>query len=74
MVSNRKVVANLIQKNEIGIVFKEHNPKEMARLVKQAFSDEKQYKTWKENLVKAAEKYNWENESIKLKEIYTNLN
>jgi len=74
MVSNRRVVAKLIQNNEIGVVFKEHDPKEMAQLVREVFADENRYNKWKANLVKAAKKYNWENESLKLKEIYTNLN
>jgi glycosyltransferase involved in cell wall biosynthesis len=73
MVSNRRVVAKLIQDNEIGVVFNKHNPKEMAQIVREALDNKPQYKKWKQNLVKAAQKYNWENESIKIKYIYNNI-
>lgn len=73
MVSNRRVVAKLIKDNKIGMVFNEHNPKEMAKIVEKAFKNKEQLLQWKENLKKAAEIYNWENESKKLKEIYRNL-
>jgi glycosyltransferase involved in cell wall biosynthesis len=73
MVSNRKVVAQIIQENNIGVVFENHDPKEMAQIVTQALSDKKQYALWKENLILAADKYTWENESITLKNFYQNL-
>jgi glycosyltransferase involved in cell wall biosynthesis len=72
-VSNRRVVAKLVRDNAIGAVFKKHDPKEMAKIVSEIFSNDESLKQWKLNLIKAAEIYNWENESIKLKEIYRNL-
>ena len=73
MVSNRRIVAKLVHDNEIGVIFKEHKPKEMATIIKKAFADKRQLIQWKENLKKAAAIYNWENESKKLREIYRDL-
>jgi len=73
LVSKRKEVAQLVTKNNIGVVIDNYNPKKLADVVKKIFSDKKQIQTWKENLVITAEKYNWETESEKLKVIYENL-
>ena len=45
----------------------------MAEIVKDAFSNNERYHLWKQNLMKAAAKYTWENEAQKLKEICTDL-
>jgi glycosyltransferase involved in cell wall biosynthesis len=73
MASNRVLVADLIEKNQIGMIFKDHDPKKMAELVKDIFQNTHRYNQWKENLKKVSEIYNWESESMKLKEIYKNL-
>jgi glycosyltransferase involved in cell wall biosynthesis len=73
MVSNRKVVAQIVQEAQIGVVFEEHDPKQMADLVKDALYDKERYQMWKTNLNLAAEKFNWENESQILKDIYKHL-
>lgn len=73
MVSNRRVVAKLVTDNDIGVVFNEHHPKKMAETVQTAFENREQYRRWKQNLIPAAEKYNWENESKKLIAIYNNI-
>jgi len=72
-VSNRRVVAQLVKDNDIGVVFEKHEPKEMATSIKAIFADKECLNQWQVNLKKAAELYNWENESKKLKEIYQNL-
>ena len=73
MVSNRKVVADLVRSNNIGIVFEGHHPVQMAEIVKDALSDSDRYNFWKRHLQEAAVKYTWENEARKLKEIVHNL-
>lgn len=73
MVSNRKVVADLVRSNNIGIVFEVHHPVQMAETVKDALSDSERYNFWKHHLQAAAVKYTWENEARKLKEIVRNL-
>jgi len=74
LASNRKEVASLIAKNNIGKIIPSHNPHKLAKIVNEILANKKEYDTWKENLKKAAEIYNWENESKKLIEIYINLN
>jgi glycosyltransferase involved in cell wall biosynthesis len=73
MASNRVLVADLIEKNQIGMIFKDHDPKKMAELVNDIFQNTLRYNQWKENLKRVSEIYNWESESMKLKEIYKNL-
>lgn len=73
MVSNRQVVAEIVNQHQIGFVFYEHNPIEMANLVNKSLSNSEQYGIWKKNLIKIAQNYTWENESKKLMEIYNNL-
>jgi len=72
-VSNRRVVAKLVKDNEIGTVFTAHDPKKMAKKVEEIFANKELLKKWQVNLTKAAEIYNWNNESSRLKEIYRNL-
>jgi len=71
--SNRIVVSDLIEKNDIGLVINTHDPIKLAAIVTSIFTDNKRYLKWKTNLKKAAETYTWENESKKLIEIYKNL-
>ncbi len=73
LVSNRKIVAELVNTNTIGKVTTTHNPKELALIISEIFKKQDQYNIWKENLVLAANKYNWESESKKLQEIYSDL-
>lgn len=73
LVSNRRVVAKLVRDNDIGFVFDKYNPEEMAKIVNEIFLDTERITRWQINLKKAAEIYNWENESKRLREIYSNL-
>ncbi len=73
MVSNRRLVAEIVKQHQIGFVFYDHNPIEMAKLVNNALTDEIQYEKWKKNLQEIASIYTWENESKKLLDIYQNL-
>ena len=73
LVSNRIVLSGLVQKNNIGSVCNTHDPKALAKIVQDIFKDEQLYELWKKNVKKAALNYTWENESKKLKEIYSNL-
>lgn len=74
LTSNRKVVSDLVYKNEIGIITKSHDPKKLADIVNSIFKDKNRYAKWKENLKTASKIYTWENESKKLIEIYSKLN
>lgn len=70
LVSNRRVVAKLVQDENIGEVITDHNPKQMAEKVQEMLNSPN-YVVWKENLKLAAEKYNWEKESEVIKQVYS---
>jgi glycosyltransferase involved in cell wall biosynthesis len=74
LTSNRKVVSDLVYKNDIGIITQSHDPKKLAEIVNSIFKDKNRYAKWKENLKTAAKIYTWENESTKLIEIFSKLN
>ena len=71
--SNREVIANIINQNNIGYITKTHNPKELANEINSILNDEITINEWKTNLKKAANKYTWENESENLQKIFSNL-
>lgn len=73
LVSNRKEVASLVSENTIGWIVDEVEPEKLAEKVKQIFANSEEYAICKQNLVKAAEEYCWENEAESLKEIFRNL-
>ena len=73
LVSNRKIIKEIVENNNIGKVIETHNLKEIATCISSIFKNEEQYNKWAKNLVKTAEIYNWENESEHLKNIYNNL-
>lgn len=73
LTSNRVVVAEIVNTYNIGKVIDSHDPKIMAIVVQSIFKNLAVYSQWKENLLIASEKFNWENESEKLKQIYSNL-
>ena len=73
LVSNRKIIKEIVECNNIGKVIETHNPKEIATCISSIFKNEEQYNKWCQNLIKTADIYNWENESEHLKNIYNNL-
>ncbi len=73
LVSNRKIVADLVTKNNIGLVTQTHDLKELAKIVKTMLSNEDELAIWKKNLKKAANYYTWQSESKKLIDIFNNL-
>ena len=70
LVSNRRVVAKLVNDENIGEVISHHNPKKMAKKVMEML-DSPDYEVWKNNLKAAAQKYNWEKESEVIKQVYS---
>ncbi len=72
--SNRKVVANLVKENDIGFVLKSEVPKIMAKEISATINNQDLIEKYELNLKKASKRYTWEKESIKLKNIFNNLN
>lgn len=70
LVSNRKVVAKLVQSENIGVVINHHDPIKMAKEVNNMLTSS-EYHKWKENLSFAAQKYTWEKESEVIKQVYS---
>lgn len=70
LVSNRKVVGQIVRDYDLGKVIAHHDSKKMAKEVIQMLSDEKQTAIWKENLHNTAEVFNWENESQVIAKVY----
>ena len=62
LVSNRKIIKEIVECNNIGKVIETHNPKEIATCISSIFKNEEQYNKWCQNLIKTADIYNWENE------------
>jgi len=72
-VSDRVEVAKLVSENNIGFITLSHDPKVLTKQVETIFQNSDSIYAWKQNLIIASEKYNWEKESVIIKEIYTHL-
>jgi len=73
LVTNRKEVAQLVNKNNIGAIVQSLEPKALAAQITAILNNGELQKIWQINLEKAAEKYTWQNESKSLIKIYKNL-
>ena len=73
LVSDLPEMAALVGKWQTGLVTPSHEPEILAGKIWEALTNEDQRKKWKDNLLKAAEELNWENEELKLKEIFRPL-
>ena len=73
LVSNRKIVADLVNKHNIGLVSDSHDPKKLAKLVKSALNNRTQYNIWLENLNSISKIYNWEKEEKTLIKFYKEI-
>lgn len=73
IVSNRKVVAELVTNENIGVVLNTYEPEKMAIQVQKLIDDKEKVKEFKRNLINASQRYNWETEAQKVKEIYSSL-
>ena len=69
-VSNLPEIKKIVEAYEVGVVCDSHEPKRMAELLRELFSDEKRMAKYKENTISAAKVLNWESETSVLKEIY----
>jgi glycosyltransferase involved in cell wall biosynthesis len=71
--SNFPELEKIVQENEIGATFNPEDIKSIASSINTIISDDKMYQKMKENTRFAADKYNWENESVKLLKLYNSL-
>ena len=70
--SNLPEIAKIIEKNKVGVIVNPQDPQDIAKGIKYLL-DSFVYSEAKDNTLQAAEKYNWENESVRLIELYQNL-
>jgi len=72
LTSNLVELANIVNLYGIGDIVESHEPRVIAKKMTEMLDGAKK-EIWKENLKVAAEELCWENESLKLKEIYRDL-
>jgi glycosyltransferase involved in cell wall biosynthesis len=66
-------VKKIIDEYQIGITISSHDPRHIAEKIKDVFSDEKRFATWKDNLKLAAKELCWENEEKRLLKIFNDV-
>lgn len=71
--SNRIEVATIVNNNNLGLVVNSLEPKLLSEKVNSFLNNKNLIKSCKENLNLASKKYCWENEKIKLEEIFAHL-
>lgn len=73
LASNLVEVANVVKSFDIGDIAESHEPGVIAQKMTEMLNDSGKRTVWGKNLNLAAEELCWEKESIKLKEIYSEL-
>jgi len=73
LVSGREVPARFVTEQQLGWVSDSEDPQLMARTVRGILDNEKDYLATKQSVLRAADEFNWEEESKKCKEFYLNL-
>ena len=63
-------IEKIIRKYDLGLFIENHQPETIAATIREALSDEGRREQWKRNLAVAAQELCWENEELKLLEIY----
>ncbi len=71
LASNRKLVSEIVLKNDIGLVVNSFDPKFLSTQVSSIFANEKLLQQWRYNLEKIAPNYVWENQEQKLIQIFS---
>jgi glycosyltransferase involved in cell wall biosynthesis len=71
LASNRKLVSEIVLKNDIGLVVNSFDPEYLSTQVSSIFANEKLFQQWRINLEKIAPNYVWENQEQKLIHIFT---
>lgn len=66
-------IKRIVQEEQVGIVVDSHDSNEIANAVNVLLKDKALHSMFKENCVKAREKYNWNNEKENFIRIYDNL-
>ena len=71
LATNRKLVSEIVLKNDIGLVVNSFDPEYLSTQVSSIFANEKLLRQWRVNLEKIAANFVWENQEKKLIQIFT---
>ena len=73
LASNLETFTDYMKKYDVGLTVDPANVREIADSITKMISNDKQIKIWKENANKASKILNWENESLKMNQIYEKI-
>ncbi|REJ85231.1 MAG: glycosyltransferase [Bacteroidetes bacterium] len=73
LASDLPEVRNIVEKYNIGMICKSHDPVVLAEYMNNMFFDKERLDMWRENLKLAASDLNWEKEEEKLYDIYRDV-
>lgn len=71
LVSDLPELRRIVDKYQVGMITKNHDPAHVATCIKQMLSDSEQLSQWKTNCLDAAQELNWEKEEETIIEIYS---
>jgi glycosyltransferase involved in cell wall biosynthesis len=73
LASNLETFTDYIEKYDVGMTVDPSNVQEISNSITKMMSSDLQIKQWKENAYKASKILNWENESVKMNQIYEKI-
>ncbi|TAH44125.1 MAG: glycosyltransferase [Bacteroidetes bacterium] len=73
LASNLPEIKKVVEKYQIGMLLNSHDPREIANVIRDFFSDADRLASWKENLKFAAQELCWENEESRLFKIFEDV-
>jgi glycosyltransferase involved in cell wall biosynthesis len=71
--SNFPEIASFVESDKVGLVAEPDNEDEVVRAIEQLLTNPEMHREFVDNCLKAAERYTWENESLKLVRAIENL-
>lgn len=66
-------IKQVVQENQIGVTIDSHDSQNIANAVNTLLLDKELYRKYKNNTLEAKKIYNWQNEKVKLLDVYHNL-
>ena len=64
-------IKRIMDKNEMGVMIENYNPRYLAKTIKVMLNDAEKRKVWKANMVKVKQELNWEKESEKINNLFS---
>ncbi|MBL7924782.1 MAG: glycosyltransferase family 4 protein [Bacteroidia bacterium] len=73
LASDLPEIRAIVERYQVGLISPNHQPEELALLMRKMLDDESARKTWKENLARAAQTLNWDAERVKLLTLFKSI-